>query len=170
MNTDQTTTPEPCTLRVHFKSEREAIERLCVKVFGATPVYPPPLMQIDKDGIMRPVPWERPTLDESDVLATLERVERELAEARQTDTAHREMARLQLERLSRELAEARAQRDRLAEALRELLETHDEDEGCEEFDDDVSVGAYERDGVVSDLPLTFGTLRRARAALAAVKL
>jgi hypothetical protein len=98
VNTDQTTTtPEPCTLRVHFKSERHAIEQLFLKVFGATPVYPPPLMQIDKDGIMRPVPWERPTPDESDVLTTLERLERELAEARE-------------------------QRDRLAEVLNDAYE------------------------------------------------
>ena len=46
---------------IQFSSRDAAIESLCKVVFGGSPVYPDPvpqLVQIDKDGIVRPVPWD----------------------------------------------------------------------------------------------------------------
>jgi hypothetical protein len=58
---------------------------------------------------------------------------------------------------------------RLEAALKSLLDTHDEDVDMDEFDDSDSVGSQEIDGKITDLPLTFGILRKARAALAGEK-
>ena len=52
-------------------------------------------------------------------------------------------------------------------ALRDLMETHDEDENMDDFPDEDSVGwGQHANGGSYDLPLTFGHLRRARKALA----
>lgn len=53
--------------------------------------------------------------------------------------------------------------ERLCVALGELLATHDEDIGMDEYADDESVGMW---GDGKEMALTFGVLRRARAALA----
>lgn len=60
----------------------------------------------------------------------------------------------------------RRENERLREALAELMATHDEDEGMDHHDDVDSVGwTAGVDGIQHEIPLTFGTLRRARAAL-----
>ena len=72
----------------------------------------------------------RPAPDEADDLATLERVERELAEAREElDLArdHYASIREEVSNLGVELIEAREQRDRLAEALEYTIHIMEED-------------------------------------------
>lgn len=55
----------------------------------------------------------------------------------------------------------------LLAALSALMEIETADVDMDDFDDDDSVGAYQDDdGAIKDLPLTFGHLRRARAAVA----
>jgi hypothetical protein len=55
----------------------------------------------------------------------------------------------------------------LLEALRDLMDIETCDIGMDDFEDSDSVGAYQDgDGQTKDLPLTFGHLRRARAAIA----
>ena len=51
-------------------------------------------------------------------------------------------------------------------ALKGLLECIDDDIGMDEFGDDESVGSEEVNGEVHDMKMTFGTIRRARSALA----
>jgi hypothetical protein len=55
----------------------------------------------------------------------------------------------------------------LLAALRDLMAIETADVDMDEFPDNESVGAFQdEDGQVKDLPLTFGHLRRARAAIA----
>lgn len=60
-------------------------------------------------------------------------------------------------------------RDELLASLKEIMSTHDEDIGMDEFDDDESVGAEEVDGKAVDMKLTFGMLRRARALISKIE-
>ena len=50
----------------------------------------------------------------------------------------------------------------LFKALDELMQAHDEDIGMDGYPDDESIG-FQGDG--QDMPMTFGMLRRARAAI-----
>lgn len=78
----------------------------------------------------------------------------------------------QLHRIARDLATPAPDSEKLREAkeaFQALLDTHDEDQDMDDFPDDDSVGAYQSEGgEVRDMPLTFGILRRARRALAAL--
>lgn len=68
---------------------------------------------------------------------------------------------------SRERVE-KALRDHLP-ALKALMDLHDEDVDMDEFPDSDSIGSGQNEaGEVYDLPMTFGHLRRARKALAAL--
>jgi hypothetical protein len=59
----------------------------------------------------------------------------------------------------------------LYETLNALMEIETCDKDMDEFGDDESVGAYQDDdGNILDLPLTFGHIRRARAALAKARI
>lgn len=111
---------------IGFRSRDEAIERLCQKVFGASPSYPdrhdqPTTAPSDACGrcVELPDQSEADPYEREAAKAAIKVLQRELAEAKFDLQFRRDLYALQ----SKELAEAREQRDELAEAL-EMVATH----------------------------------------------
>lgn len=103
---------------MHFRSKTEAIERLCLQVFGATPVY-----GTDVEDFKAETPEEMTEL-EAKLNKTREQLaaERELAKRLEEENANtylRRWAKAQDQAINaeRELDKERALADRLAEAL-----------------------------------------------------
>ena len=95
---------------IRFKSKTEAIEQLCLKVFGATPVYESSLEELKEETLESMYAKVVAVALECDPIAAKDRADGKIEPPWEV-----------FARVKSELAEALQQRDRLAEALRIIM-------------------------------------------------